>query len=56
MKTIRHFTVAVGLVFCLATLAVAQTYFADDFEDSKESEKKWVDLWGAWDLDRKSVV
>ena len=50
MKTIRHFTVAVGLVFCLATLAVAQTYFADDFEDSKESEKKWVDLWGAWDF------
>lgn len=50
MKMIRIFTVAISFAFGIAVLATAQTYFEDNFDDPKESEKKWVDLWGTWEF------
>lgn len=38
--------IAVGV----ATIAVAQTYFEDNFDDPKASEEKWVDLFGDWEF------
>ena len=34
----------------IGTIAVAQNYFADDFEDSQASAAKWVDLFGQWEF------
>lgn len=31
----------------------AQTYFADNFDDPAESQKKWVDIYGQWEFKDK---
>ena len=35
------------------TDAIAQTYFSDNFDNPKESEKKWVPLYGQWEFKDK---
>ena len=34
----------------IAALAMSQTYFEDNFDDPKESEKKWVALFWEWEF------
>ena len=38
------------ITFGIAALAMSQTYFEDNFDDPKESEQKWVALFGDWEL------
>ena len=40
---------AMGLVG-MVTIAIAQTYFEDDFEDPDKSAEKWVDIYGTWEF------
>lgn len=42
--------IAIGLVG-VATIANAQTYFADNFDNPDESEKKWHPLFGQWEFE-----
>jgi len=41
--------IAIGIV----TIAVAQTYFEDNFDNSAKSKEKWVDLYGQWEFKDK---
>jgi len=43
---IATLVVAVGL----ATIAIAQMYFQDNFDDPSVSQKKWVDIYGQWEF------
>ena len=38
------------ITLSIAALAMSQTYFEDNFDDPKESAKKWVALFGEWEF------
>ena len=47
----RNLFIAIcGITLGIATLAMSQTYFEDNFDDPKASEKKWVPLFGDWEF------
>ena len=50
MNRLNLFITICGITLGIAALATAQTYFEDNFDDPKESEKKWVPLFGEWEL------
>ncbi|MDP6598061.1 MAG: hypothetical protein QGI86_19630 [Candidatus Poribacteria bacterium] len=44
------------LIFGLTTTVLSQTYFEDNFDDAKKSDKKWNPLFGQWDLKDKEYI
>ena len=50
MKKHHLFITICAITIGIAAMAVAQTYFEDNFDDAKESEKKWVALFGEWEF------
>jgi len=43
-------TTLIVVIGSAAAIAIAQTYFQDDFEDPNVSQKKWVDIYGTWEF------
>lgn len=37
-------------VFSITNVAISQLFFEDNFDKANESEKKWVPLWGDWQI------
>lgn len=52
MRMVARLTL-LGMFFGLVNSTVPQTYFEDNFDNPKESEKKWTPLFGEWELKNK---
>lgn len=53
MKRYGIFILLCCFTFSIATVAMAQLYFEDNFDNANESKKKWVPLWGTWEFKDK---
>lgn len=53
MKFIIYLLFAVIMASIVLNFANAQTYFADNFDNPNESQKKWVDIYGQWEFKNK---
>ncbi|MCY4403368.1 MAG: hypothetical protein OXD54_12390 [Candidatus Poribacteria bacterium] len=51
MKKSVLFILLCCLTFGIATVGMSQIYFEDDFDNANETEKKWVPLWGNWEVE-----
>ena len=50
MKRYGIFVLLCCFTFGIATAAMAQLYFEDNFDNANKSEDKWVPLWGEWEF------
>ncbi|MCE2401725.1 hypothetical protein J4G08_12680 [Candidatus Poribacteria bacterium] len=53
MKRYGIFVLLCCFTFGIATAAMAQLYFEDNFDNANKSEDKWVPLWGEWEFKDK---
>ncbi len=53
MKRYGMFILLCCFTFGIATVAMSQIYFEDNFDNTSKSEKKWAPLWGTWELKDK---
>lgn len=53
MKKFGIFVLLCCFTFGIATAAISQLYFEDNFDNTNESKKKWVPLWGDWEFKDK---
>ncbi|RKU05897.1 hypothetical protein C6501_19360 [Candidatus Poribacteria bacterium] len=53
MKRLGIFVLLFCFTFGIATVAMAQLYFEDNFDNANDSKKKWVPLWGTWEFKNK---
>ena len=56
MKKMIALSLMLVLIFGLTTTVLSQTYFEDNFDDAKKSDKKWNPLFGQWDLKDKEYI
>jgi len=56
MKKTIALSLMLVLIVGLTTTVVPQTYFEDNFDDAKKSDKKWNPLFGQWDLKDKEYI
>ena len=56
MKKTIALSLMLVLIVGLTTTIVPQTYFEDNFDDAKKSDKKWNPLFGQWDLKDKEYI
>ena len=56
MKKTITLSLMLVLIVGLTTTVVPQTYFEDNFDDAKKSDKKWNPLFGQWDLKDKEYI
>ena len=56
MKKMIALSLVLVLIVGLTTTVVPQTYFEDNFDDAKKSDKKWNPLFGQWDLKDKEYI
>lgn len=53
MKRYGIFILLCCFTFGIVTAAMSQIYFEDNFDNTNESKKKWVPLWGEWEFKNK---
>ena len=56
MKKTITLSLMLVLIVGLTPTVVPQTYFEDNFDDAKKSDKKWNPLFGQWDLKDKEYI
>ena len=53
MKKYGMFILLCCFTFGIATVAMSQIYFEDNFDNVNDSKKKWAPLWGDWEFKNK---
>ncbi len=53
MKRYGTFILLCCFTFGMATVAMSQIYFEDNFDNVNQSKKKWAPLWGDWEFKDK---